>query len=191
MNYTRQSAQRQSNMVTKYHDFFVDNIEDYDSVIDLGSGRGDVTYDMACKTTGRVVGVELNSNNVRYANQTYSASNLEFVQGNLTKDVGQYGTFDTVVLSNVLEHLDNRENVLRNVVEKCDVDRVLLRVPYFEREWTVAMKKELGVAYFLDKTHKIEYEIDEFEAEMDASGLDIVSQRVNWGEIWAVCKPRQ
>ena len=95
--------------------------------------------------------------------------------------------FDIVILSNVLEHLNNRVELLRMIQERVDPDWFLLRVPYFERDWTVAMKKELGVSYFLDRTHKIEYEIDEFKAEIASAGLSIPYMRVNWGEIWAIC----
>ena len=175
--------------LTRYHDFFVNNVEENESVLDLGSGRGDVTYDVARKTNGDVFGLELNWNNVRYAQKTYHRYNLVFHQGDMRKDIPNYRTFDIVILSNVLEHLDDRVNLLKTIVDKCKPSKILFRVPYFEREWIVAMKKELGVNYFLDNTHKIEYEIDEFEKEMRNAGLEIIKQRINWGEIWAVCKP--
>ena len=173
--------------VTKYHDFFVDNTEENESVLDLGSGRGDVTYDVAKKTKGKVVGMDLNDNNLNYACSTYHADNLKFVKGNICKDVPD-NHFDVVILSNVLEHLKNRVDLLKIIINKTTPTKVLLRIPYFEREWMVPVKKELGVEYFLDPTHEIEYRQEEFYDEMKQSGLRVDVMKVNWGEIWAVCK---
>ena len=173
--------------VTKYHDFFVENIGKNESVIDLGSGRGDVTYDVSKKTTNEVLGIEMNANNLTYARNTYKNDNLKFSYGNIHGDIPSRH-FDVVILSNVLEHLDRRDDLLRDIIKKITPFKVLLRVPYFERDWTVPVKKELGVNYFLDNTHKIEYRQEEFFAEMERSGLKVDSMKVNWGEIWAVCK---
>lgn len=173
--------------LTKYHDFFVGNIGVKSSVLDLGSGRGDVTFDMAKKTEGEVVGIEISQHNIDHSKKTYSNKNLNFVRGDICRDVPNKH-FDIVVLSNVLEHLKNRVDILKNIVSKTTPDKILLRVPYFEREWTVAMKKELGVPYFLDNTHEIEYTHEEFYSEITDAGLEVSLATFVWGEIWAVCK---
>lgn len=172
--------------LTKYHDFFVNNIGNKESVIDLGSGRGDVTYDVSKKTVAEVLGIELNQNNLNHASNTYKKSNLKFVHGDIYKDV-PCRHFDVVILSNVLEHLSRRIDLLRLVVLRVTPNKILLRVPSFEREWTVALKKEMNLNYFLDKTHQIEYTLDEFETEIKNANLKIVSKKINWGEIWAIC----
>lgn len=173
--------------LTKYHDFFIDNIGENESVLDLGSGRGDVTYDISKKTTKEVVGIEINSSNLLYAVKTYARSNLGFIKGDIYKDIPKKH-FDVVILSNVLEHLRERIVVLKNIVQQTSPFKILFRVPYFERDWTVAMKRELGIPYFLDETHEIEYTHEEFYKEIKDAGLDVTSAIFNWGEIWAVCK---
>jgi 2-polyprenyl-3-methyl-5-hydroxy-6-metoxy-1,4-benzoquinol methylase len=171
--------------VTRYHDFFVENVEPHESVLDLGSGRGDVTFDVAKKTSGTVMGVEINPHNLNHAKSTYSKENLFFVRGDICKDICTKH-FDVVIMSNVLEHLKNRADLLKNIIAKTTPSKVLLRVPHFEREWTVPIKKELGVSYFLDSTHEIEYTHQEFSEEMNKAGLQISKIQVNWGEIWAL-----
>lgn len=174
--------------VTKYHDFFVDNVGEHDSVIDLGSGLGDVTYDVACKTDGDVVGIELNSRNVLESRRRYNRKNLSFLHGDMCKDiVNLKRVFDVVMMSNVLEHMGDRVNLLKKIIEIIVPFKILLRIPYFEREWMVPVKKELGVDYFLDSTHKIEYTYEEFYTEMEEAGLEVSELKANWGEIWAVC----
>ena len=99
------------------------------------------------------------------------------------------GAFDTIILSNVLEHLPNRSQFLRETVERIRPSRILLRVPVFERDWRVPLKQELGIDYRLDHTHFTEYTLESFAAEMAAAGLLVVHQEVRWGEIWAEAVP--
>lgn len=176
--------------LTKYHDFFVNNVGKHETVLDLGSGRGDVTHDVSKKTDGEVVGIELNISNLNYAKSTYQRSNLKFFHGDIYKDVPN-SHFDVIIMSNILEHLSDRDSLLLNICKKTTPVKVLLRVPYFERDWTVAMKKEMGLNYFLDDTHKVEYTLDQFDEEMGRASLQIASKIVNWGEIWAVMRPKK
>jgi hypothetical protein len=75
------------------------------------------------------------------------------------------------------------------VQAKLTPSRWLIRVPLFERHWSVPLKQELGIDYRLDPTHQIEYTQESFAAEMRQTGLEIVHQEVRWGEIWAELKP--
>ena len=184
--------------VTKYHDFFVNNVGKHDSVIDLGSGLGDVTYDVACKTDGEVVGIEISGHNVLESRKRYNnkRDNLVFINCDMRKDLSLIGQtridnsshFDIVMMSNVLEHMGDRVNLLKKIIKTITPSKILLRIPYFEREWMAPVKKELGVDYFLDSTHKIEYTYEEFYAEMKEAELEVTELKANWGEIWAVCR---
>jgi 2-polyprenyl-3-methyl-5-hydroxy-6-metoxy-1,4-benzoquinol methylase len=92
---------------------------------------------------------------------------------------------DVIILSNVLEHLPNRPPFLQKVQQRIKPDRFLIRVPLFERDWRVPLKKELGVEWRLDLTHETEYTQESFAEEMAEAGLKIKHQEVRWGEIWA------
>ena len=63
--------------------------------------------------------------------------------------------------------------------------RFLIRVPLFERDWRVPLKKELGVEWRLDLDHKTEYTLESFAEEMRQANLKITYQEVRWSEIWA------
>ena len=99
------------------------------------------------------------------------------------------GTFDVVILSNVLEHLQGRPMFLNHVREALKPKRFLIRVPVFERDWRVPLKRELGVEYRLDTTHEIEYTLESFTQEMEKAGLKITHQEVRWSEIWGEVVP--
>jgi hypothetical protein len=98
--------------------------------------------------------------------------------------------FDLIVLSNVLEHLENRPQFLRKLCDTFSPSRILLRVPMFERDWRVPLKQELGMDYRLDSTHFTEYTPESFSDEISAAGLLIIHQEVRWGEIWAVVREK-
>jgi hypothetical protein len=99
--------------------------------------------------------------------------------------------FDVIVLSNVLEHIEDRGGLLRRLVERFHPERVLIRVPLLERTWLVPLREELGLWHFSDPTHAVEYDLDRFERELDGAGLNIESAQQRWGEIWAVARPAQ
>ena len=89
----------------------------------------------------------------------------------------------------MLEHIEHRVEFLRNIMQKIHPKRIIVRVPMFERDWRVPLKKELGMEYRLDETHCIEYRQEEYVNELKQSGLKPTSTELRWGEIWSVVEP--
>jgi hypothetical protein len=75
------------------------------------------------------------------------------------------------------------------VQESVHPERILIRVPLFERDWRVPLKKELGVEWRLDDTHETEYTLESFASEMQEAGLAVKHLEVRWGEIWVELFP--
>lgn len=174
---------------TKYHDFFVNRVQRGEKVIDVGCGVGFLAYDMAKNAQALVTGIELSGENIAFARSRFSHPNITFVQGNAITDI-QDGEYDTVVLSNVLEHLPNRISFLIALRNKLHPRRFLLRVPIFERDWRVPLKKELGIEWRLDPTHETEYTYESFVHELSRAGLAISYKEFRWGEIWCEATDR-
>lgn len=172
--------------LTAYHDFFARHIGDGDRVLDIGCGLGVVDYDVVTRTGAFVTGVDHDAAAIAHAQQRYRHDRLRFVVGDAwTAAAGQ--AFDVVVLSNVLEHLDDRVEFLTTIRMKIAPRRLLIRVPLFERDWRVPLKAELGVDYRLDPTHRIEYRESEFRDDVRRGGFTVLETEIRWGEIWAVC----
>lgn len=175
--------------LTRYHEFFVARVGTGDRVLDIGCGNGALAADIARDRKAVVTGIDQNAASIRAARAAHGAEGITFMEGDARRLPP--GAFDVVILSNVLEHLDARVSFLRDTATRTGASRVLVRVPLFERDWRVPLKRELGVDYRLDPTHRIEYTQEEFEAEMAAADFVVDERQVRWGEIWAVCRPRR
>lgn len=175
--------------LTDYHKFFIDNIPEGSKVLDIGCGIGALASDIAENVPNvKVFGIDLNEKNIDIAKQKYNFENLRFIIGDATKDLPDE-KFDVIVLSNVLEHIEKRQQLLEQIKEIYKPELFLIRVPMYDRDWRVPLMDEIGFDYRLDNTHFIEYTFDRFEYEIEQSGLNIESYKINWGEIWAIVNP--
>lgn len=170
--------------LTSYHDFFVNRINSGERVLDIGCGRGEVDYEIATKAGGIVVGIDNNKDWLDSAQENYQHPNLEFIHGDVLEFIPSQH-FDTVVMSNLLEHIADRVGFLQKVKDRIHPDRFLVRAPMFNRDWRVPLRKELGLPYLLDDSHYNEYTQESFIQEMDAAGLRLTHMEIRWGEIWA------
>jgi 2-polyprenyl-3-methyl-5-hydroxy-6-metoxy-1,4-benzoquinol methylase len=167
-----------------YHEFFLGRVRPGERVLDLGCGSGELAFDLACRGEARVVGLDANPEVLAVARKRFSHPHLSFVQADATQALPP-GPWDAVVLSNVLEHLDNRPQLLARLKAELRPGRFLIRVPALDRDWRVPLRKELGLAHFSDKTHLTEYTQASLLAELAAAGLTVTHLQANWGEYWA------
>jgi ubiquinone/menaquinone biosynthesis C-methylase UbiE len=171
---------------TNYHHFFVKNLKPGERVLDIGCGNGFMSYDMVTQVPGvNVVGIELNKENIKFAREHYQHPNLNFIHGDALQELPNE-TFDVVTLSNVLEHIEQRVEFLKKIAQQIKPKRLFIRVPLFERDWRVPLKRELGMDYRLDSTHYIEYTQEEYFEELRQAGLKATHVEFRWGEIWSV-----
>lgn len=168
----------------RYHDFFVERIAAGQTVLDIGCGLGAVAYSVAGRSGAHVTGIDRNPESIARARSRFVLPNLDFVCGDAFDDLPTK-RFDVVILSNVLEHFEERVEFLRRLRKQIDPVTLLIRVPLFERDWRVAAKRELGLEWRLDATHCIEYDLPIFLAETSDGGYEVVEYQVRWGEIWA------
>lgn len=174
--------------LTQYHDFFVQRIEAGERVLDIGCGIGAVAYDVAEKAGATVVGIDIDPENIKQAHKRFTHPRIDFHVGDALESIPE-GKFEVTILSNVLEHFPERPKYLRRVIQSSSAERILIRVPTFERDWSVPLRRELGLNWHMDPTHYTEYTLESFDEEMASAGLEIVHQEVRWGEIWAETMP--
>ncbi|HOY08565.1 MAG TPA: class I SAM-dependent methyltransferase [Candidatus Omnitrophota bacterium] len=165
-----------------YHKWFVDHVKKEWIVLDVGCGNGALTYDLAC-SCHQVVAVDKNPVNIQEARARYVLGNIEYILGEAPGCLGER-VFDAVVLSNVLEHIVDRQAFLQALLRR--TTRLLIRVPVIDRDWITLYKKEAGFEWRLDPTHEIEYTEAILAAELKAVGLDILSCERKFGELYCL-----
>ena len=165
-----------------YHQFFLDHISSTDRVLDIGCGNGALAFDLARKAKS-VVGIDLNAKHQASWDERFAAPNLSYRLADATA-LASTETFDVVVLSNVLEHIEHRVEFLKRIKHLAPL--FLIRVPMINRDWITLYKKELGVEYRLDLTHFIEYTLESFTQELSNARFVIQTSSMQFGEIWAV-----
>ncbi len=173
--------------LTEYHFFFTERLVHHEKVLDVGCGTGAVSHSLAA-SGAMVTGIDVNGQNIRLARKKFQHQNLEFIEGDITQRLPDR-PFRTIVLSNVLEHIERRKRLLQALLKTYHPKRMLIRVPMVNRDWSVPFKKELGLPYFSDPTHHTEYTEESFEREMVNAGCVINHKEIKWGEIWAEVIP--
>ncbi len=174
--------------LTRYHEFFVERVRSGERVLDVGCGKGELAFDLVVRSGAAVVGVDNNPHHLAFARSHFASDRLSLVEADVLESLPA-GHFDVVVLSNVLEHVERRVELLRSIVGSATPSRVLVRVPLYARDWTVPLRQEVGLPYFSDPTHHVEYDPDGFRAELAEAGLAVGELIQVWGEIWATAEP--
>jgi len=174
--------------LTRYHDFFVERIRPEERVLDVGCHKGELAHDIAERSRATVVGLDRSAWALEQARSRFSHPRVAYVEA----DALAYAPdepFDVVVLSNVLEHLASRVEFLRGLRERVGATRVLVRVPVLDRDWVVPLRRELGLPYFGDAEHEVEYDVELLRSELEQGGWELAESRLVWGEIWAEARP--
>jgi len=171
--------------ITDYHKWFLDRIKPEWRVLDAGCGNGLLTIDLlwACKS---ITGIDINPDRIAEAKKLidYPATGIHFARGDITS-LWLRGRYDCVIMSNVLEHIEDRVECLGRL--SLYADTFLIRVPLITRDWITLYKRERGLPYLGDKDHYIEYTLESFQDEVISAGLEVGDIEIRFGELYAVC----
>ena len=176
--------------IMKYKEWFLDQIHPGWVVLDIGCSVGFMSELLANKA-GFVYGIEIKDTLVQEAKLKRKKHNIEYICADATTfDFSECRKIDCVILSNVLEHVEDRVYFLKRLMHNVnwnDVShkRFLFRVPMINRDWIVPYKKEMELEYRSDKSHFTEYTFEDFEKELSSVGLQINRYSIKFGEIWA------
>jgi SAM-dependent methyltransferase len=171
--------------VTDFHQFFVDHISASDAVLDIGCAYGHVA-DKISRKAKYVKAVDIRPDAVEAAKEQFSRENLTFEVCNFL-EMPTDEKFDVVIMSNLLEHVDDREECLRKAAMLGN--KLLIRVPAADRDWMVAYRRSLGLEWRLHVDHRLEYTEDVLRKELERFGLRVTELFCRWGNYCCVAVP--
>ena len=175
--------------IMKYREWFAENLDPEWVVLDLGCHNGDMTHFLS-KYCSYIYGLELSKKNFDAAIKNNSKENIKYIHADATVFDYSGKKIDCVTLSNVLEHIENREFFLKKILLNINWVKkpmLLIRVPMIDRDWLPVYQNELGLDYRLDTTHFTEFTLKSLTQELAKCDIKIISYHVQWGEIYAKC----
>lgn len=163
--------------LTQEQVWITNQLKPTDILLDLGCGNGAQTLKIA-PFVRKIIAVERAAESLTVARNLAEKNrikNVFFQTGDLEKSLPMTDcSFDGVLLLDVLEHLENRDQILDEIKRVLKSGgRLFLAVPNRETSWK-NLQREAGLNSTSDPDHKIEYNEKEI-GDVLAAGFKIIS----------------
>lgn len=167
--------------------FLLDRITAGERVLDLGCAAGTMSG-MISARGAQVVGIDHDARLIAEARRK-TLPGVEFVTGEARDYLRTAPPFDVLVLSHVLEHLDNPGLFLSEFAPR--FRRVYIEVPDFEASQLNVLRAEEGRALvYSDNDHVSEFDRRELKALIEEAGMRIAEAEYALGVMRFWCTAR-
>jgi SAM-dependent methyltransferase len=160
---------------TPENPFLHKGIEATDRVLEIGCSGGQV---LSTVKAAERVGVDMEERSIELGKKLYP--DITFIRADAREYLSEAGRFDVLILSHVLEHIDEPEAFLASV--KNSFDRIYIEVPDFD--WTdlnqIRLKRGRQLIY-MDNDHIAEFDRNELEGIFKAVDLEVTSSEFRFG----------
>lgn len=165
--------------------FILEFINENHIVLDMGCYLGDISFIIAQKAK-KVIAIDYNKDAIAKAKEKYRKDNLEFYHCEALEFLNKNQKhFDILILSHILEHLDNPEKFLLKY--KNYFNRIYIEVPDFDRYYLNHYRKDLALnLIYSDDDHISEFDRYELKELLNHCGLKILKEEYIFGmqKIW-------
>lgn len=175
---------------TRHYDaFLLKYINNDYSILDIGCGNGSVIEKIITNTQNRnITGIDYNQTSINAIKEKFGDSiNLVcddlFNYLNNNKEI----KFDVIVLSHILEHIENPESFLNRI---SNISKYYyIEVPDFESNNLNLYRKETNTdLIYTDIDHVSEFDRNELEAIITNANLEILEKEYIFGVMKYWCK---
>lgn len=168
-------------------DFISKYISEDSIVLDLGCKYGEITNSIAAKAK-KVVGIDFDQKAIDKANSLYQKPNLSFEVGEALAFISASKiNFDTLILSHILEHLDNPLEFLKEHVNHFQL--IYIELPDFDKSLLNHYRRDFkNNLIYSDPDHISEFDRNELNELIFKSGLEIVEAQHIFGVHKYWCK---
>lgn len=158
--------------------WYIGYINKNDMVLDLGCGSGQSAI-KAAKRAKKVIGLDFDDALLKLAAESSRRSrikNVTFQKANLEENLKyKSNSFDKIIFLDVLEHLNNRDRILKVIKRILKNGGLLfLGVPNKNTSWK-KLQERVGVCYFSDPDHKVEFSEAEIIDLLKKHGFNVKS----------------
>jgi SAM-dependent methyltransferase len=166
--------------------FILDNISETDRVLDLGCNLGEITFMIAGKAK-EVVGIDFSKAAIDTAKKNFQKPNLIFLHREALEYLKEGNKhFDVLILSHILEHLDNPKEFLLQFRDY--FKSVYIELPDFERSYLNQYRQQLNLdLIYSDGDHISEFDRDELKTLLKECGMEITKEEYRFGMIRIWC----
>jgi len=165
--------------------FILDNIHANDTVLDLGCKHGDISFYIAQKAK-EVVGIDLDKTAIDKAKEKNKRSNLNFYNQEALEFLKQNSKqFDTLILSHILEHLDDPKSFLLQF--KSFFKQIYIELPDYDRYYLNHYRKDQKLSLiYTDDDHITEFDRDELKTLLMECDIKIIKEDYRFGvqKLW-------
>lgn len=155
--------------------FLHSQIRPTDRVLEIGCDRGQV---LASIDASERVGVDYNEGAIAAGRSEHPE--LTLIAGEAREYLRQSPKFDVLILSHVLEHVDEPEQFLASVKDR--FDRIYIEVPDFDWTELNALRLARGRKLVqMDDDHVAEFDRDELEQIFASLGLEVLDREFRFG----------
>lgn len=158
-----------------------------DTVLDLGSGYGDMSNKLA-DFSEKVVGVDYMKGYVEIARSKYNKPNLEFINGDAFDYIKTCPEeFDVIILSHILEHIDDPLDFLK----KCapHAKKIFIELPDYDKTYLNHYRTQLkNKIQYTDADHIWEFDREELLELIKDVNLKVIETEFRFGVIKVWCE---
>ena len=169
--------------------FILEYITNKHLVFDLGCKYGEISNFISEKAK-HVTAVDNNRDSIKIAKNRYNRSNLTFEFGDAYDYLSNQDLkFDILILSHILEHLDNPKQFL--VKFKHFFKSIYIEVPDFDRNYLSKYRLDNNInLIYSDNDHVTEFDRTELSSLIAECGLKILKEEYRFGvqKLWCQVK---
>jgi SAM-dependent methyltransferase len=168
-------------------DFIVNNIEASDCVLDLGCKYGELAALIAQKAK-KTVGIDHDKVAIEKAKKNYESENLTFFYADALNYLETSNEkFDLLILSHILEHLDEPKSFLMSL--KGYFSKIYIEVPDFDKTYLNQFRlTSSNTLNYSDDDHISEFDREELKELLEQCGLQILKEEYRFGVMKVWCK---
>jgi len=168
-------------------DFLRNHIKKDARILDLGCGGYNSITKGLWDITTNITGVDLSKNSLERVRKENKVG--RYIYGNILDYVDKVksGEFDTVILCQVIEHLENLKKFIKTISKK--VKTMYIEVPDFEASHLNMYRVSLDLTLNnTDPDHIYEFDRTELKTLLEECGFEVVDEEYRFGMIRVFCR---